>query len=68
MTVSILSQRRIAKPFGLHGGKPGKCGINTWIKKSGKREILPGTVTVHVESGDSIQIETPGGGGWGASK
>jgi len=65
MTVSILSQRRVAKPFGLHGGKPGQCGINTLIKKDGKSEILPGTVTVEVEEGDSIQIETPGGGGWG---
>ncbi len=65
MTVSILSQRRVAKPFGLHGGKPGKCGINTWIKKSGEQIHLPGTVTVSVESGDCIQIETPGAGGWG---
>ncbi|HNB22952.1 MAG TPA: hydantoinase B/oxoprolinase family protein, partial [Candidatus Melainabacteria bacterium] len=66
MTVSILSQRRVAEPFGLHGGKPGKRGINRWIKKDGTEEILPGTVTVKVESGDSIEIETPGGGGWGA--
>ena len=65
MTVSILSQRRVAKPFGLHGGKPGKCGINTWIKKNGEKENLPGTITVNVEAGDCIQIETPGGGGWG---
>ena len=65
MTVSILSQRRIAEPFGLHGGKPGKRGINKWIKRDGKEELLPGTITVKVEAGDSIQIETPGGGGWG---
>ncbi|MCC7529051.1 MAG: hydantoinase B/oxoprolinase family protein [Candidatus Melainabacteria bacterium] len=65
MTVSILSQRRIAKPFGLHGGQPGKCGVNTWIKKDGTREALPGTITIKVEAGDSIQIETPGGGAWG---
>jgi len=49
----------------MHGGMPGKCGINKWIKKDGTEEILPGTITVNVESGDSIQIETPGGGGWG---
>jgi len=66
MTVSILSQRRIAKPFGLHGGQPGKCGVNTWIKKDGSSQILPGTVTINMDEGDSIQIETPGGGGWGA--
>ncbi len=65
MTVSILSQRRIAKPFGLHGGQPGKCGINTWIKKDGSTETLPGTITIKVEAGDSVQIETPGGGAWG---
>lgn len=67
MTVSILSQRRIAKPFGLHGGQPGKCGVNTWIKKDGEGETLPGTITIKVEAGDSIQIETPGGGAWGES-
>jgi 5-oxoprolinase (ATP-hydrolysing) len=65
MSVSILSQRRVAEPFGMHGGLPGKRGINKWIKKDGSEEILPGTITVNVESGDSIQIETPGGGGWG---
>lgn len=65
MTVSILSQRRVVEPFGLHGGKPGKRGVNKWIKKDGTEEVLPGTITVKVESGDSIQIETPGGGGWG---
>jgi N-methylhydantoinase B/oxoprolinase/acetone carboxylase alpha subunit len=65
MTVSILSQRRVVEPFGMHGGMPGKRGINKWIKKDGTEEILPGTITVNVESGDSIQIETPGGGGWG---
>ncbi|PZM86302.1 MAG: 5-oxoprolinase [Candidatus Melainabacteria bacterium] len=65
MSVSILSQRRIVEPFGMHGGLPGKRGINKWIKKDGTEEILPGTITVNVESGDSIQIETPGGGGWG---
>lgn len=66
MTISILSQRRFHKPFGMHGGKPGQCGVNKLLRKDGSVVILSGTARVEAQAGDCIQIETPGGGGWGA--
>jgi len=64
-TVSIQSDRRMTRPWGLHGGKPGKPGKN-WIETpDGKSEKLPSRVTTFKKAGNVICIQTPGGGGWG---
>ena len=65
MTAGILSSHRKFPPFGLNNGKSGQVGINTLIKNNGKIEILPSCVQIDLQAGDSIQIETPGGGGFG---
>ena len=65
MTAAVLSGRRTVPPFGLNCGKPGKPGINSVIRKSGETEILAGCAETDVQPGDAIQIETPGGGGFG---
>ena len=31
--VSILSERRVYRPYGLKGGEDAKCGLNLWIKQ-----------------------------------
>lgn len=31
--VSILSERRVHRPYGLQGGEPGSNGMNLWIKQ-----------------------------------
>lgn len=31
--VSILSERRVYRPYGLHGGEDAKCGKNIWVRK-----------------------------------
>ena len=31
--VSILSERRVYKPYGLHGGEDAQCGKNVWVRK-----------------------------------
>ena len=64
--VSILSERRNYPPYGMAGGLPGKCGKNQLKKTSGKLEPLAGKVERVVKSGESIIIETPGGGGYGS--
>jgi len=64
--VTLLTERRTHSPYGLHGGEPGKPGINTLVKGSGEEAALPGKTTLTVSAGDSIRIETPGGGGWGS--
>jgi 5-oxoprolinase (ATP-hydrolysing) len=65
MTVSILSSHRRYPTVGLQGGEPGAVGRNTLLHLEGGKETLSGCVQVEMRSGDSIQIETPGGGGFG---
>lgn len=65
MTAGILSSHRRLPPFGLNGGKPGKPGVNSVIRSNGRVETLPGCTEIDVHAGDAIQIETPGGGGFG---
>jgi len=31
--VSILSERRVYRPYGLHGGEDAQCGKNVWVRK-----------------------------------
>ena len=64
--VSILSERRKYPPYGMAGGLPGKSGKNELIRTSGKLEPLAGKVERVVKSGETIIIETPGGGGYGS--
>ncbi len=66
LDVSILSQRRgDHRPYGLQGGQPGAAGVNTLIRADGSREPLGGQVQFEAQAGDVLQIETPGGGGFG---
>ena len=65
LTITILSERRIFQPYGMNGGKPGKCGRNIFIASDGQATDLGGKNEMSVRSGDRIRILTPGGGGWG---
>jgi 5-oxoprolinase (ATP-hydrolysing) len=68
LELSILSQRRGPyPPFGLSGGEPGALGRNTLIRPDGSRLQLPGQAQHHVRPGDTLLIETPGGGGFGGA-
>jgi N-methylhydantoinase B len=63
--VTINSERRMRQPYGLHGGKPGRPGINRVIRISdGRASLLSAKYTLRVQRGDRLEIETPGGGGW----
>jgi 5-oxoprolinase (ATP-hydrolysing) len=67
MTAAILSGHRVIPPFGLEGGEPGAIGRNFVERKDGAIESLTSKAEVQVHSGDIFVIETPGGGGFGAS-
>ncbi len=60
MRVSILSERRETRPYGMRGGGPGAPGMNRL-----NEQRLAHRATVEVEPGDVLRVETPGGGGWG---
>jgi N-methylhydantoinase B len=63
-SVSVLSERRVLRPYGLAGGGPGKCGAN-YLVRGGRRKALAGKGNARLDAGDCIRIETPGGGAWG---
>jgi 5-oxoprolinase (ATP-hydrolysing) len=67
MIVAILANNRLIAPFGLEGGQPGQVG-NTYIQRSdGEIENIGSCGQTTVRPGDAIIVETPGGGGFGAS-
>lgn len=66
LTVSLLTQHRVEQPFGLHGGHPAQPGRQTLLR-SGTTTTLEGCTTFEAHPHDRLLIETPGGGGWGAS-
>ncbi len=65
MNAAVLSSHRKLPPFGLKGGKPGKCGKNRIIRGNSTVIELEGQAEAEVRKGDVFVIETPGGGGYG---
>ena len=64
VTITITSERRERRPYGLQDGRPGAAGRNLLIRDGVKR-ALSGKVRMELQSGDVLHLETPGGGGWG---
>ncbi len=63
--LTILSQHRVEKPFGMEGGYAGVTG-NQWIENAaGETTLLKGIDAADLTTGEAIVVETPGGGGWG---
>ncbi len=62
--VSLLTERRRVRPYGLQGGAPGLPGQN-FLRASGSARVLPAKGCFSVRAGDRLQISTPGGAGWG---
>jgi N-methylhydantoinase B len=63
--VTVLTDRRRFPPYGLAGASAGRTGRN-WLGRGRRRRRLPGKANLRLAAGESIRIETPGGGGWGA--
>tara|TARA_R110002049_G_scaffold147342_1_gene310110 strand:+ start:76829 stop:78379 length:1551 start_codon:yes stop_codon:yes gene_type:complete len=61
--VTVLSERRMHAPYGLNGGEPGKPGQNFL-----NDELIGSKVSLTVEGGDRVRVETPGGGGFGLAE
>jgi 5-oxoprolinase (ATP-hydrolysing) len=65
MSVSLLTGHRHIPPFGLRGGASGQCGQNSVEKQDGSVIRLGSCESIEVDAGDTLIIETPGGGGFG---
>jgi 5-oxoprolinase (ATP-hydrolysing) len=73
MQVSILSERRVHRPYGLHGGEPAQCGKNIWVKLPRARDFdliegeenpprrinIGGRQSVRMGPGDRIEMSVP---------
>ena len=68
MEVIILANRRRIPPFGLAGGASGQCGRTFIERADGSIEHLESCDRRTVRSGDSVVLETPGGGGFGVPR
>lgn len=67
MTVTLLSQHRIERPYGMQGGEPGAVGEQFILSKKMKQKV-GGSSSFQVTAGDQLVIKTPGGGGYGPRK
>jgi len=61
-TISAATFDRIHNPAqGRHGGKPGRKGL----ARRGSGKLIPDKGVHVIETGDSLVVELPGGGGFG---
>ena len=67
LDAALLSTRREQAPQGIAGGGQGLAGRQRLIAKDGAVKELPGCFSVKAKPDDLIEIETPGGGGFGRS-
>jgi 5-oxoprolinase (ATP-hydrolysing) len=65
MEAALLSTRRDHAPQGLAGGGAARPGRQRLIAANGGVKELSGCFSITVQLGDVIEIETPGGGGFG---
>ncbi|KAK7415546.1 hypothetical protein QQX98_005792 [Neonectria punicea] len=69
---SILSDRRVYRPYGMKGGGPGEKGLNLAYMFNDEGQVeevnLGGKAVVQLRPGEYIQINTPGGGAYGVAE
>ncbi|MGH8309290.1 MAG: hydantoinase B/oxoprolinase family protein, partial [Steroidobacteraceae bacterium] len=62
---ALLANRRRTVAFGLDGGASGAPGRGRIVRVSGAIEEIGATASFALSAGDILEIETPGGGGFG---
>ncbi len=70
MRCSILSDRRVFAPYGMHGGGEGAVGenyVHRWnADRTGfDRVSVGGKAELKLDEGEMMEVNSPGGGGWG---
>jgi 5-oxoprolinase (ATP-hydrolysing) len=66
LQAALLSTRRTHAPQGAAGGGAGAPGAQRLIGADGAVKLLPACFSLEAAAGEAIEIETPGGGGFGA--
>lgn len=62
---TLVGDRQKVGPWGLEGGQPGGFGVYSVRRADGTIEQVPSKTTLNLYEGDTLIMETPGGGGWG---
>jgi N-methylhydantoinase B len=62
--LQVRADRQAFRPYGLHGGLPGRASVNLADRGRGW-EPLPGKFTGTLRRGEVFRHEIAGGGGWG---
>uniref|UniRef100_A0AAY4E9F1 5-oxoprolinase n=1 Tax=Denticeps clupeoides TaxID=299321 RepID=A0AAY4E9F1_9TELE len=65
VVLSVLTERRSTRPYGLSGGESGAPGLNLLHRADGRVLNLGAKTSVSLEPGDMFSLYTPGGGGYG---
>ena len=63
--VTVIGDRQKVPPWGLEGGQPGGLGSYCVRRKDGEVQQLKSKMTLIINEGDMLIMETPGGGGYG---
>jgi len=67
MEAALLSTRRENPPRGIEGGSDALAGRQSLIDALGHAKAIPGCFSLTLAAGEAIEIETPGGGGYGVA-
>uniref|UniRef100_A0A1A8MXN4 5-oxoprolinase, ATP-hydrolysing n=3 Tax=Nothobranchius TaxID=28779 RepID=A0A1A8MXN4_9TELE len=65
VVLSVLTERRVTRPYGLKGGEDGAAGLNLLHRADGRVLNLGAKTSVSLQPGDMFCLYTPGGGGYG---
>uniref|UniRef100_A0A3Q2NV52 5-oxoprolinase, ATP-hydrolysing n=1 Tax=Fundulus heteroclitus TaxID=8078 RepID=A0A3Q2NV52_FUNHE len=68
VVLSVLTERRAVRPYGLNGGEAGAAGLNLLHRADGRILNLGAKTSVSLEPGDMFSLFTPGGGGFGSEE
>uniref|UniRef100_A0A3Q3VZX8 Uncharacterized protein n=1 Tax=Mola mola TaxID=94237 RepID=A0A3Q3VZX8_MOLML len=65
VVLSVLTERRSTRPYGLQGGEDGAAGLNLLYRADGRVLNLGAKNSISLQPGDMFCLHTPGGGGHG---
>jgi N-methylhydantoinase B len=65
-TISLLADRHTVAPKGEAGGGDARTGVH-FLQTAIARTQLPAKITLSLQPGDIIEVQTAGGGGYGES-
>ncbi|KAF3703507.1 5-oxoprolinase [Channa argus] len=64
VVLSVLTERRSTRPYGLKGGEDGAAGLNLLHRADGRVLNLGAKTSISLQPGDKFCLYTPGGGGY----